>query len=62
MEGFSDQTIQKLALDVTSDEDVERVIQTILDAEGKVDIVVNNAGISGISVSIDQFLGGTVGY
>jgi len=56
MEGFSDQTIQKLALDVTSDEDVERVIQTILDAEGKVDIVVNNAGISGIRPLIDLSL------
>lgn len=50
MEGFSNESIQKLALDVTSDEDVERVIQTILDTEGKLDILVNNAGVSGISV------------
>jgi NADP-dependent 3-hydroxy acid dehydrogenase YdfG len=49
MEGFQNLSIEKLALDVTSDEDVERVIKTILDAEGKIDIVVNNAGVMGLS-------------
>jgi len=54
MEGFSHTSIQKLALDVTSDEDVDRVIKTILDADGKVDVVVNNAGVMGISMSAIQ--------
>jgi short-subunit dehydrogenase len=56
MQGLSNPSIQKLALDVTSDEDVERVIQTILHAEGKVDIVVNNAGTLGIRPLIDLSL------
>ena len=52
MEGFQNLSIEKLALDVTSDEDVESVIKTILDAEGKIDIVVNNAGVLGISTFV----------
>ena len=35
----------------SSDDDVNRVIKTILDAEGKIDVVVNNAGVSGIGVA-----------
>jgi hypothetical protein len=49
MDGFHNTSIEKLALDVTSSEDVDRVIKTIVDAEGRIDIVVNNAGIMGIS-------------
>jgi short-subunit dehydrogenase len=49
---FKNPSIEKLAFDVTSDNDVERVIKTILDAEGKIDIVVNNAGVMGISRSV----------
>jgi NAD(P)-dependent dehydrogenase (short-subunit alcohol dehydrogenase family) len=58
MDGFKDLTIEKLALDVTSDEDIDRVIKTILDAEGRIDIVVNNAGIMGIGkfVPADDFM------
>ena len=32
-------------MDVKRDEDVKRVVAEILDTEGKIDIVVNNAGI-----------------
>ena len=42
---FEHDTIEKLALDVTSDEDVQRAVQHILEVEGKIDIVVNNAGM-----------------
>ena len=52
MEGFQNLSIEKLALDVTSDEDVESIIKTILDAEGKIDIVVNNAGVLGTSTFV----------
>lgn len=45
MDGFKHPNIQLLALDVTSDDDVQRIVKTVHDDEGKIDIVVNNAGI-----------------
>jgi NAD(P)-dependent dehydrogenase (short-subunit alcohol dehydrogenase family) len=42
---FSDPKIHKLALDVTSDENVQIVVQEVLTREGKLDVVVNNAGV-----------------
>lgn len=53
MEGFKYGSIKKLRLDVTSEEDIERVVKTIVDEEGKIDIVVNNAGVLGISPLVD---------
>ncbi|TFK30854.1 NAD(P)-binding protein [Coprinopsis marcescibilis] len=41
---FSSPTIEKLSLDVTSDESAARAIQKVIDAEGRVDVLVNNAG------------------
>ncbi|KAF7436574.1 hypothetical protein PC9H_003407 [Pleurotus ostreatus] len=41
---FKDETIGRMALDVTSDDDIQRVVQHIHLAEGKLDVVVNNAG------------------
>ena len=35
-------------MDVRSDEDVQRVIAHIVELEGRIDVVVNNAGILGI--------------
>jgi 1-acylglycerone phosphate reductase len=52
MDGFKDVSIERLALDVTDERDIERVIQTIIDAEGKIDIIVNNAGVMGLGTSI----------
>ncbi|KAI0066437.1 oxidoreductase [Artomyces pyxidatus] len=46
MAGFKHQDIQRLALDVNSDASVHEVISTIIDREGRIDIVVNNAGIA----------------
>ena len=48
MESFSDTNIERLAMDVRSDEDVQRVIAHIVELEGRIDVVVNNAGILGI--------------
>ncbi|XP_006454042.1 hypothetical protein AGABI2DRAFT_189366 [Agaricus bisporus var. bisporus H97] len=44
MADFGHPNIHKLALDVTSDQNVQDVVQEILSKEGKIDIVVNNAG------------------
>ncbi|KAJ3571393.1 hypothetical protein NP233_g3775 [Leucocoprinus birnbaumii] len=42
---FENPKIHKLALDVTSDENIQKVIHEILTKEGKLDVVVNNAGM-----------------
>lgn len=43
MEGLKDPSISTLKLDVTLDEDVVDVVKTVLDREGRIDIIVNNA-------------------
>ena len=53
MVGFSTDNIVRMALDVTSDVDVKRVVKHIVDTEGKIDIVVNNAGVSSPGMSSD---------
>ena len=53
MEGFSYDSIHRLPLDVTKDDDVYKVVQTIVDSEGGIDILVNNAGTS---TSCESFL------
>ena len=46
MEGLEHDNVRMLALDVTKDQNVKEVVQSIVAAEGHIDIVVNNAGIS----------------
>ncbi|KAG1870364.1 NAD-P-binding protein [Suillus tomentosus] len=57
MDGFK-HSVEKRAMDVTSDDDVKLVVQSILEEQGKIDIVVNNAGVLAIGplldVSLDQ--------
>ncbi|EKM54429.1 uncharacterized protein PHACADRAFT_97197 [Phanerochaete carnosa HHB-10118-sp] len=53
IEGFSEPGIEKLALDVTSDENVQSVVKTIIDKEGRIDMVVNNAGVNCPGTIID---------
>jgi len=43
---FSNESIEKLALDVTSDESVHNALNFILEKEGRIDVVVNNAGVT----------------
>ncbi|KAJ7180249.1 NAD-P-binding protein [Mycena crocata] len=37
--------IKRLILDVTSDSDVQRVVETIMEQEGHIDLLINNAGV-----------------
>jgi 1-acylglycerone phosphate reductase len=37
--------IYKIRLDISSDEDVRRTVKEVIDVAGKIDIVVNNAGV-----------------
>jgi len=46
MEGFKHVEIRRLALDVTIDEQVADAIRQVIEEEGRIDIVVNNAGVS----------------
>ncbi|OCH95693.1 NAD-P-binding protein [Obba rivulosa] len=45
MEGFKHDSIERLQLDVTLDENVADVVKCIIKNEGRIDIVVNNAGV-----------------
>ena len=51
MEGLQNPNIRKHILDVTNGDDIERTVQTILAATGKIDILVNNAGALAIGGS-----------
>ncbi|GJE86192.1 SDR family oxidoreductase [Phanerochaete sordida] len=53
MEGFAHPAIEKLSLDVTSDENVQDVVKTIIEREGRIDMVVNNAGANCAGAIID---------
>lgn len=50
MSDFKHSTVTPVQLDVTKDEDVRRVIEMIIDQHGRIDVVVNNAGVLAISV------------
>jgi 1-acylglycerone phosphate reductase len=43
-------SVHKLRLDVTSDEDVARAVQEVMNMVGRIDILVNNAGIESAGV------------
>ena len=58
LEKLSDETenIVPCACDVTADADCENLVQATLDRFGKVDILINNAGISDPVAAIDEDL------
>ncbi|KAI0756316.1 NAD-P-binding protein [Daedaleopsis nitida] len=45
--------IRKLALDVTNDDNVQEAVRTVIEADGQIDVLVNNAGISSSGALID---------
>lgn len=51
---FSNDSIEKLALDVTNDEKVQNALKFIVEKEGKIDVVVNNAGMSAPCISFSH--------
>ncbi|EPQ60364.1 oxidoreductase [Gloeophyllum trabeum ATCC 11539] len=53
MDAFDHPSIRRLAMDVTSEEDVEAVVQQIIEAEGRIDVVVNNAGHACIGPTVE---------
>lgn len=46
MATFQHPSIEKLTLDVLSDEQVTSVVKTIIEKEGQIDVLVNNAGVN----------------
>lgn len=53
MEDLTHENITCVPLDVTSEENIQEVMKTIIEAEGRIDIVVNNAGVMCSSPLID---------
>ncbi|KAF8973621.1 oxidoreductase [Flammula alnicola] len=51
---FKDETVEKLTLDVNSDESVSKVLEHIVEKEGKIDVVVNNAGVIAPGPIVEQ--------
>ena len=54
MEGFSHPGIERRSLNVTSDSNVNVVIAGVIEKEGRIDIVVNNAGVMCHGASCDS--------
>jgi 1-acylglycerone phosphate reductase len=53
--GGLDTPIHKLRLDITSDEDVTRVVREVMNVAGKIDILINNAAVD-CSGTLDSHL------
>jgi len=51
---FGDRTIERISLDVTNDESVQTALNYIIEKEGKIDIVVNNAGLMAPGPLVEQ--------
>lgn len=45
MDAFTSPAIEKLTLDVTKQDTIDEVVKTIIGKEGRIDVLVNNAGV-----------------
>ena len=45
MATLTQDNVQKLVLDVTNNENIQDVVKTVIEREGKIDVLVNNAGV-----------------
>ena len=45
MDAFTSPAIEKLTLDVTKQDTIDSVVKTIIEKEGRIDVLVNNAGV-----------------
>jgi len=52
-QNYSDSKFPIIALDVTKKETISSCIQTVIDAEGRIDVVINNAG-AGITGPVEE--------
>jgi 1-acylglycerone phosphate reductase len=55
MDGL-DKNIHRLALDVNSDEAVASVVSTIIEREGRIDMLLNNAGVDTVRESVACYI------
>ncbi|PPQ80900.1 hypothetical protein CVT24_013162 [Panaeolus cyanescens] len=51
---FADPNIEKLSVDVTNDASVQKALAQIVEKEGKIDVVVNNAGVIAAGPIVEQ--------
>jgi 1-acylglycerone phosphate reductase len=56
MQDLADAGMRTLRLDVTNNEDIKRVVDTVIEEQGRIDILVNNAGVSFSAPVIEQDL------
>lgn len=55
MEGLQHANVHTLKLDVTDEAEMQSVVKTILEKEGKLDVVVNNAAVPCTGKGVPSF-------
>ena len=45
MKGLKHPNVEKIVLDVTKEDNIHDVVNTIISLEGRIDVLVNNAGV-----------------